>query len=183
MGRSWEAYRTLGRTSRTERLTAKGATVKMHRYALILSLLGTLAITATSPAASKQRIAIDGKGSVLTPQATFVLTTLSRGGLTADVGHGLNEGAPRPIVVAKTGQSVRKVAFTNAFRGKNGTFDVVGLVESASAGNGFAADHGTWTFKGLTGTYAGYSGGGAVALVSTPTGRLVYRLEGYVSKR
>ena len=120
---------------------------------------------------------------MLAPEATFVLTTLSRGGLEADVGRGENTGEQSAIVVEKTGQSTRKVVFTNALRGRNGTFQVIGRVKSASAGNGFGADRGTWTFRGLTGAYAGYSGGGGVAVVSMPTGKLIYRLEGYVSKR
>ena len=162
--------------------------MKSHRYATTLALCGALAVAAVSvaaasPAASKQRIAIDAKGSQLAPEATFVLTTASRGGLEADVGRGENTGEPSAIVVEKTGQSTRKVAFTNSLRGRNGTFKVIGRVKSASAGNGFGADHGTWTFRGLTGAYAGYSGGGGVAVVSLPTGKLIYRLEGYVSKR
>jgi hypothetical protein len=162
--------------------------MKSHRYATTLALCGALAVAAVSvaaasPSASKQRIAIDAKGSQLAPEATFVLTTSSRGGLEADVGSGVNTGQPRAIVVERTGQSTRKVAFVNSLRGKNGTFKVTGLVTSASAGNGYGSDHGTWTFRGLTGAYAGYSGGGGVALVSLPTGKLIYRLEGYVSKR
>ena len=162
--------------------------MKSHRYAATFALCGAIAVAAVSvaaasPAASKQRIAIDAKGSQLSPGATFVLTTATRGGLEADVGSGENTGQPRGIVVEKTGQSTRKVAFVNSFRGKNGTYKLTGLVESASAGNGYGSDHGVWTFRGLTGAYAGYAGGGGVALVSLPNGKLIYRLEGYVSKR
>lgn len=162
--------------------------MKSHHRALLLALSGalavaTVAVASASPAASKQRIAIDAKSSTVYGKTTFVLSALSGGQLEGDVGSGENTGSPKPSVVKKNGQSMNRVAFTDSLVGKNGSFKLLGNVESFSAGSGYLANHGTWTFKGLAGAYAGHTGGGGVALVVTPTGKLIYRLEGYVSQR
>jgi hypothetical protein len=142
-----------------------------------------VSVASASPSAARQRIAIDAKSTITTGKTTFVLTSLSGGELESDVGRGLNSGSPKSSVLKRNGQSVTPVVFTEALTGKNGTLTIVGRVESASAGNSFLADNGTWTLTSGTGAYAGYTGGGGVALVMTPNGRLFYRVEGYVNKR
>jgi hypothetical protein len=148
-------------------------------------LLGIAAVTvaSASPSAAKQRIAIDAKSSIVNGNTTFVLSTLTKGELEGDVGRAESYGFPKASVLRKNGQSITPVVFTDSATSKNGSFKVRGTVDHASAGNSWGADHGTWTFTGLTGVYAGYSGGGGVALVVTPAGRTIYRLEGYVGKR
>ena len=160
--------------------------MKQRQRAATFALLGLVAVVAVavasaSPSASKQRIAIDAKSSIVTGGMSFVLTTSSKGKLGSDVGRGDSVGAPKASILRKNGQSVTPVAFVDTATGKHGSFELRGKVDHISAGNGFGADHGTFTFKGRSGAYAGYSGGGGVALVVLPTGKTVYRLEGYVS--
>jgi len=162
--------------------------MKSRQRAATLALCGALAITAVavasaSPSASKQRIAIEAKSNIVTGKMTFVLATPAAGELESDVGRGESVGSPKPPVLRKNGQTITPVVVVDSAASKKGTFEVRAKVDHASAGNSWGADHGTWTFKGLTGVYAGYSGGGGVALVVTPAGKTIYRLEGYLSKR
>lgn len=162
--------------------------MKQRKRAGLLALccvLGVAAVTvaSASPSAAKQRIAIDATSDIVTGKASFVLSRLTEGELQGDVGRAESVGSPRASVLKKNGQSITPVVFIDSATSKNGSFKVRGKVEHASAGNSWGADHGTWTFKGLTGVYARYSGGGGVALVVTPAGKTIYRLEGYVSKR
>lgn len=162
--------------------------MERRRAGFIVVVGCVLAMTAVSVASAgsstaKQRIAIDAKGNFLTGKTTFVLSTLSKGALEGDAGSGEGTGSPKPSVLKKNGQSMTRVTGTDSLAGKNGSFKLTESVESYSAGSGYSADHGTWTFKGLTGAYAGYTGGGGVALVSTPSGKAIFRMEGYVSKR
>jgi hypothetical protein len=162
--------------------------MKQRQRAGLLALccvLGVAAVTMASatPSASKQRIAIDAKGSIVTGKMTFVLATPAAGELGSDVGSGESVGSPKTTVLKKNGQTITPVVFVDSAASKKGTFEVRAKVDHASAGNSWGADHGTWTFKGLSGAYEGYSGGGGVALVVTPAGKTIYRLEGYVGKR
>jgi hypothetical protein len=147
-------------------------------------VVGVAAVTmaSASPSASKQPIAIDAKGSIVTGKLTFVLATPAAGELESDVGRGESVGSPKPPILRKNGQTITPVIFVDSAASKKGTFEVRAKVDHASAGNSWGADHGTWTFKGLTGVYAGYSGGGGAAAVITPAGKTIYRLEGYVSR-
>jgi hypothetical protein len=161
--------------------------MKQRQRAGLLALccvLGVAAVTvaSASPSAAKQRIAIDAKSSIVTSKLTFVLATPAAGELGSDVGHGESVGSPKPPVLRKNGQTITPIVFVDTAASKKGTFEVHAKVDHASAGNSWGSDHGTWTFKGLTGVYAGYSGGGGVALVVTPAGKVIYRLEGYVSQ-
>lgn len=150
---------------------------------MVLLALCVMSIASGAPGAAKQRIAIDAKGNIQTGKTTFVLSTPSPGALKDDVGSGTGTGSPKPAVLKANGHSLTRVTGTDSLTGRNGSFELFEKVESYSAGNGYSADHGVWTFKGVSGAYAGYSGGGGLALVSTPAGRVIFRLEGYVSKR
>lgn len=154
--------------------------VAMFTLCAVLACI-TVAIASGSPEASKQRIAIDVKSSFVNSKVSFVLTSMTDGALESDIGRGGGTGSATPYVV-RNGQTVRTVSFSDSSVGKKGTFEIRAKVTSASAGNGYGADHGTWSFKGLTGVYAEYSGGGGLALVSMPNGQIRYRLEGFVRK-
>ena len=157
------------------------------RIGLLSALAGVLAATVVSvasggPSDQRQRIAIEGKFNVLTGKSTWKLMPLSKGVLTADAGRGTGTGAPKPAVL-RNGQSVTTLVGADTLTSKRGTIDLRENVRSHPAGLSYSADTGTWSFSGRAGDYAGYTGGGGFAAVGTPKGIVIFRMEGYVSKR
>ena len=161
--------------------------MKWTRIGLLIALGGVLAATTVSvasggPSAQKQRIAIEGKFNVLTGKSTWKLLPLSKGALTADEGRGTGTGAPKPTVL-RSGQSVTTLVGGDTLTSKRGTIKLKEKIQSYPAGSSYSADTGTWLLSGGEGEYAGYSGGGGFAAVGTPKGIVIFRMEGYVSKR
>jgi hypothetical protein len=152
----------------------------------VVLLVGVAAVAtslaAGSPMASKQRIAIEVKSSVLTGDGTFTLIPLSAGPVRSDSGRVVGEGDIKPSVIRRTGQRVTIVLGADELRGKHGTLRLTQRIESADAGSSFSADTGSWVVIGGSGSYAALSGGGRLAGIAAPDGRVVYRQEGYVTK-
>ena len=155
-----------------------------HRTILIALVAGSALVAGTvagaGTVASKQRIAIEVKSSVLTGNGTFTLIPLSPGPVQRDSGRVIGGGDIKPSVVRRTGQRVTVILGTDELRGKRGTLRLSQRVESVEAGSSYSADTGSWTVAGGVGAYAALSGGGRLAGVGAPDGRLVYREEGYV---
>jgi hypothetical protein len=161
--------------------------MKVGQTALTVSACSLLAATvvavaAGAPSASKQRIAIDGKFNIQTGKSTWKLIPLSKGELTPDAGRGTGSGNVGAAVV-KNGQSVTPIVGGDTLYGKRGVIALKETVRSHPAGLSFTADTGTWSLSSSDGVYAGYTGGGGFAAVGTPEGIVIFRMEGYVSKR
>jgi hypothetical protein len=151
----------------------------------LLVAASTVSLASATPSAARQLIAIEGKFNPMTGETTFVLNALGAGAeLQRDAGRGRVTGAAKPSVLKKNGQRVTRITGSRALTGKQGSFELTELVESYPVTtSGFSSDHGTWTLKGVGGQYAGYIGGGGLAAVGTPNGAVLFRMEGYVSKR
>ncbi|MGH3065641.1 MAG: hypothetical protein ACRDOF_04990 [Gaiellaceae bacterium] len=161
--------------------------MKWHQTALTVSVSGLLAVAVVSvavgaPSATKQRIAIEGRFNVTTGKSAWTLIPLSKGELSSDAGRGTGTGNAKPAVI-RNGQSVTPLVGGDTLSGKRGTIALKENVRSHPAGLSYSADIGTWSFSGRDGVYAGYTGGGGFAAVGTPKGIVIFRMEGYVSKR
>jgi hypothetical protein len=153
----------------------------------VVLLVGITAVAtslaAGAPMASKQRIAIEVKSNVLTGNGTFTLIPLTAGPVRRDSGRVVGGGDIKPSVIRRTGQRITIVLGTDELRGKHGILQLTQRIESADAGSSFSADTGSWVVNGGSGEYAALSGGGRLAGVGAPDGRIVYRQEGYLTKR
>ena len=162
--------------------------MQWHRHGSLVVLCCLVASTVTAvasgePSVTKQRIAIEGTFNTHTGRSAWTLVPLSKGQLTRDVGTGTGTGDVKPAVVRKNGQSIVPIVGGDSLTGKRGSIELSETVESHRAGHLYSADTGTWSFDGVTGAYAGYAGGGGFAAVGTPKGMVLFRMEGYVSKR
>ena len=153
--------------------------------AVAVTLVGVtlVAVASGGAAASKQRVAIDGKFILGSETGTFKLISLSGGALKADSGAFTGSGNLSQPVVRKNGQEVTLISGTDTYTGKNGTLIVAQRVEGVAAGRGYSIDTGTWKVVSGTGAYAGYTGGGTFAAAATPSNlALFFREEGYLVK-
>ena len=148
----------------------------------VLFALCVMSVASGAPSAAKQRIAIEGKFSIATGKSTWKLFPLSKGELTVDGGRGTGTGSPRPAVI-RNGQSVTPLTGGDTLTSKRGVISLRETLRSHPAGLGYSADIGTWSFSGVSGDYAGYTGGGGFAAAGTPNGIVLFRMEGYVSTR
>lgn len=71
---------------------------------------------------------------------------------------------------------------TDTYVGVNGTLHVSQQLESVAAGRSHEVVTGTWKVVSGTGEYEGYRGGGTFAAVGIPSGQLLFREEGYLTK-
>ena len=141
-----------------------------------------VAVPTGSAAPAKQRVAIEISLNLSTGKGTFKVIPLTPGPLKRDSGTFVGGGDFKPAVIRKNGQRMTLIIGEDNHVGKNGTFRLTQRVESVDAGRGWTADTGTWSFAKGTGAYAGVTGGGGFAAAGPPTGILVAREEGYVSK-
>ena len=152
MGRDQRRRGHLDQPSRTRRLTRKGVhdeVVRIRNDARLVPRarrrrrLGR----AASPAASKQRIAHRRQRTACCPaRPTFVLTTLSRGGLRRTSDAGRTRDRREPSSSRRSGRGTRKVVVRTASRQEQ-KFKLVGRVDSASA-EAASAQARTSTFRG-----------------------------------
>jgi hypothetical protein len=161
--------------------------MNVRRRSLVLGAMLVAAVVAASvaaggPAAPKQRIAMEGTFDTNTGRSTWVLIPLTKGPLVRDSGTGSGTGDVKKTIV-RNGQSVTPITGSDILNGKRGAIAVTQKVESRSAGHGYNADVGTWTFTGQLDDYEGFKGGGGFAAVGLPNGKLFIRSEGWVSKR
>jgi hypothetical protein len=141
----------------------------LHATFVALAAAVTLtSVAAGSPAAAKQRMAIDMK---IAPRATFVLTPLAAGTLKGDSGLITNVSQ----VLATPGRTVvrdgQKVTIFNGgvwtLEGKRGTLSIRERNEWVDVGSDVNGDNfpdsvalGTWKVVRGTGQYAKIAGGG-----------------------
>jgi hypothetical protein len=150
-----------------------------------VTLLGVTLVGVASggAAATKQRVAIDGKWNHSTGTGTFKLVALSGGALKGESGKFTGGGQGPRSVVRKNGQEVRFIKAVDTYTGANGTLTVSQRIEIVSAGRGYAINTGTWRVVSGTGAYKGYGGGGTFAAAAPPPGTaLFFREEGYLTK-
>lgn len=148
--------------------------------ALIVAGSMLASVVSANPNATKQRISILGKlGTGSGP--TFQLIPLTKGPLKRDSGTFLANGQINGPVISN-GQRVKTILGYDDLTGYQGTFKMSQSVESVAIGGGYTVDTGTWSLQGLTGAYAGLTGEGRFAAVGFPSGKLLSRQEGWVTK-
>ena len=140
-----------------------------------------VAIGASASPVAKQRIAIEEKTTVsFAGTGTFRLIPLTPGPLRADSGSFTFFGGFRGITI-RGGQEVKTYAGLDTLDGKRGTLRVKATSTSTDSGFGYDGGGSTWSFVEGTGSYASLKGGGRGTIVSTPSGTVLSRYEGYVT--
>ncbi len=153
----------------------------MSKNLTAVAALAALAVTLTAVAAAgsvatKQRIAIENKGS------SFVLTPLTPGAIKADRGSAsFCCWTERHIV--RDGQAIDINDPRWTLTGKLGTIVGRNQIGFVDLPDGWAVFTGTWKVIRGTGAYAGLSGGGRVAGVQPANGTTRDRFEGFISVR
>jgi hypothetical protein len=145
--------------------------------------LGAAAVTSTAtaaadPVATKQRIAITGKGDA----HTFVLTPLTGGKLRRDSGT-FSDCCWSERSIIRDGQAIEINNPLATYTGQRGTLIVRYRVEWANAGNGFTVGTGTWKIIRGTGVYKGITAGGRSAGAWSRDHFVSVRAEGLVRDR
>ena len=125
--------------------------------------------------ASKQRIAITGKGD----KHTFVLTPLTGGKLRRDSGT-FSDCCWSERVVVRDGQRIELENPLATYVGRNGTLVVRYRVEWVNAGNGYTVGTGTWKIVRGTGAYEGITGDGRSGAAWSGNTFAGLRAEGWV---
>jgi hypothetical protein len=152
---------------------------KVTAVAVVATAAITLAACATAgPVATKQRVAIEGKGA-----NGFVLTPLTGGALERDSGAAtfccwssrsvVRDGERQELI---TGHEMTLV-------GKHGTLVARSRMEGVDVTDGFSVVTGTWTVVRGTGAYARLAGGGRVAVVGLPNGTWKWRRDGLLGPK
>jgi hypothetical protein len=137
----------------------------------------------TQTAVKQQRIAIESKFSFSTSKGTFRLIPLTPGPLKPDSGTFAIGGQATPNPpgeILEKGQTVELITASERMTGKRGSFSIAVRLKSRSAGGGYTADVGSWSFEQGTRAYAGLIGGGGIAAVTLPNSQLRVRREGIV---
>ena len=152
--------------------------------ALVIAAVGLAAAASGASghvAATKQRIAIEGKLVLATNKGSWTLLPLSPGPLKKDSGTLVGVGIFKPAIM-RNGQKVTVIIGTDVMTGKSGKIVIKQRVESVQAGRGSLADTGTFTFHGKTGAYKGVTGGGGFAVARPANSPILYsRQEGMVT--
>ncbi len=158
----------------------------MVRIGLIAAVVAVTLVGVASggtTAATKQRVAIDGRFNWNTNTGTFRIIPLTTGALKADSGKFTGTGNFGNAAVRKNGQEVTAIGGSDAYAGAKGTLNVAQRLESVAAGRGYGVITGTWVVVRSTGVYEGYTGGGTFTAVEPPSGEaLLFREEGYITK-
>lgn len=160
----------------------------MKPYRMLIAVaLACAGVALLAPAGSAdrhaagQRISVAVRMNTNTLKGTFQLFPPTAGRLAGDKGTFSGSGAVNGPVV-RNGQRVTLIRGVHEMTGKRGTLRIVQKVTQVAVGAGFTSDTGTWTLKGLTGAYAGITGSGRFAGVTTSRGWLYASEEGYISK-
>jgi hypothetical protein len=136
---------------------------------------------AASPTVTKQRVAIVERIGFNGGAATFEIIPLAPGPLKHDSGTiGPSTGNENAGSVTRNGQRLTVIRGVDPMTGKQGSFEVSQKIERAELGGGYGVATGTWSFRGGTGAYARFTGGGRFAGLDLPSGRVLIRQEGYV---
>lgn len=169
----------------------------MKRSASILTALALFTVaslvlvsaTPAGPADAKPCVPPAGKQCVVMETrergpvgGTFSLTPTGPGPLKSDSGMYSSTYSTKKVV--REGQLVIIYTGTATGRGRRGTFVLRERFDQFAAGSGYAANTGVWSLVRARGRgqYAGLSGSGRLAGVSTPQRRIFFRFEGFVIK-
>jgi hypothetical protein len=147
------------------------------------AILGAAAVALTAgaaaePVATKQRIAITGKGG----GHTFVLKPLTGGELSRDSGT-FSDCCWSERVIVRDGQKIEINDPIATYTGRGGTLVVRYRVGWVNAGNGYIVGTGTWKIVRGTGVYKGIIGGGRSAGAWIRDRFIGARAEGWVRRR
>ena len=155
----------------------------MMRIGLIAAVIAVTLVGVASggSTATKQRVAIDGRFNN-NNAGTFRIIPLTTGALKADSGKFTGTGNVGNSSVRKNGQEVTVITGSDAYAGAKGTLNVAQRLESVAAGRDHGVITGTWVVVSSTGAYEGYTGGGTFSAVELPSGALLFREEGYITK-
>jgi hypothetical protein len=148
----------------------------------ILAAVAVVSIASASPATTRQRFAIEARGSNYSHSGTFVFRSVTRGALGPDVGrYSYTVESRRPVI--RNGYPVDINIVLTSFTGRRGTFEIRARNGLLGAGNGYSIGTGTWSFVRGTRAYAGLTGRGRIAFVITPRGPESARVEGVLSRQ
>jgi hypothetical protein len=150
----------------------------MKRKVIAVAVLATAAIAvaagaSANPDATKQRVAIEGRGA-----SGFVLTPLTGRALERDAGTATFCCWSSRTVVRDGEQAELITGHVMTLVGKNGTLVASSRMEAVDATDGFGVVTGTWKLLRGTGDYAGLRGGGRVTVVVLPNGTWKWRRSG-----
>lgn len=135
------------------------------------------AVASAGGETTKQRIAIQGHGSV------FALKPLSSGTLGND-GGSVSFCCWTSRSVIRDGQAVDITTGPEmTLVGRHGTLVARNRMEWLTVSAGYTLFTGTWKVVRGTGDYAGLTGGGRVAGVELPNGDVKWRREGLVARQ
>lgn len=151
----------------------------------VTSVLAALLVSASvaAPQETRQRIAIEVRFSPLTGVGTWRVIPLTPG----PIARGTGKIVSTDYVTGKgrrNGGEVTLIRGRQTLRGTQGTIRLTQRVESAEVqlGMAYSAEVGSWTFSSGTGSFAGFEGGGRIAGVSLPSGIVLGRHEGWVTR-
>jgi hypothetical protein len=152
---------------------------------LVTAVLGSVVVSTGSGAqnATRQRIAIEQRFDMLESTGTWQVYPLTPGPVTRDSGTFTYSGGPNGNAV-RNGATVTLIVGRHTLAGKKGMITLSHRVESMDVrvGSGYSADVGTWKLAAVTGSYAGFKGGGRLAAVGLPSGVVIVRQEGWVAR-
>lgn len=162
------------------------AAVAFLAVAVAMAATPAFAVSAGS-SADRQRIAIVGTIDIASHNGRFTIAPVSFGELIeSDTGTFTGSGSSK-LTLLPNGAQVSVLTGVERYKGKLGTFEVAKKWRRATVANGYAADTGEWTIRRGTGAYKGISGGGLLSGLAFPFKQgnvsILFRLEGYVSKR
>jgi hypothetical protein len=162
--------------------------MNLHRTLALGALAAIAAIlTVTTGAAgstpAKQRIAIVEKIGFNGGKATFEVIPLTPGPLQHDSGTIDASDGDQLGTVTRNGQRLAVLAGVDSLTGKQGKLELSARFERAELGGGYGVATGTWSLKSGTGAYANVVGGGRLASLDLPLGRIFVRQDGYVHSR
>ncbi|HEX4747059.1 MAG TPA: hypothetical protein VFU99_09270 [Gaiellaceae bacterium] len=145
--------------------------------AIVVASVTVAAAASAGGEAAKQRVAIQGQGSV------FTLQPLGDGGLQSDRGSSsFCCWTTRSVV--RDGQAVDITTGPQmTLVGRHGTLVARNRMEWLAVSGGYSLFTGTWEVVRGTGDYAGVTGGGRVAGVELPNGVVKWRREGLLAPR
>jgi len=135
------------------------------------------AVAAGGTHSAGQRVRIDVKVS-----STFVLRPMSKGRIQPDSGP-MSFCCWRSWNVTRAGATIEVTNPRMTLAGSRGTLEIRERIEWVGLPDDWAVQTGTWKVVGGTGTYAGLSGRGRIASVTTPAGSVMVRLFGFLKPR
>jgi hypothetical protein len=147
--------------------------------ALVATAAAFAAVAAGGRHSAAQRVRIEVTGS---DPFTFVLKPMSKGRIKHDTGP-MTFCCWRSWNVTRAGARLGVTNPRMTLAGPQGTLKIRERIEWVGIPDDWAVQTGTWKVVGGTGTYAGLSGSGRVASVTTPDGSVRARLFGSLGSK